>query len=186
MLKKIVICTALISCFLCFADDFNYETLKNPSKEIAVIDFKDGSGDIGLEPLHKTLFEDHSNAKYFIFPYIIRLSGKYFCQIRFGTSQCLVTDLFLVFKSGKEIKITLRSKRFDDQYGETKFHFVYSSLPLQDYINYFIKDMPIAIKFKKKDSSQVFLLDFLEGWKKSFNLMKPFFKLDNEVQVKFQ
>ena len=32
MLKKIVICIALISCFLCFADDFNYELLKNPSK----------------------------------------------------------------------------------------------------------------------------------------------------------
>ena len=186
MLKKIVICIALISCCFCFADDFNYELLKNPSKEIAVIDFKDGSGDIGLEPLHKTIITDVNDAKFFIFPYIIRLNGKYNCQIRFGTSACFVTDLFLVFKSGKEIKVTLRPKRFDSKYGETNFHFVYSSLPLQDYINYFVKDMPVAIKFKKEGSEQIFRMNFHEGWKKSFDAMKPFFKLDKEVQMQFR
>ncbi|MBO5838090.1 MAG: hypothetical protein J6R06_00245 [Bacteroidales bacterium] len=184
MLKKIVVCIALISCFLCFADDFNYELLKNPSKEIGVTNFK--SGNIGLEPLHKTIITDFNNEKYFIFPYIIRFDGKYYCQIRFGILQCLITDLFIVFKSGKEIKITLRPKRFDEQYGETNFHFVYSTLPLQDYINYFVKDMPVAIKFKKEGSKQIFRMNFHEGWKKSFDLMKPFFKLDNEVQVQFR
>ena len=184
MLKKIVVCIALISCFLCFAGDFNYELLKNPPKEIGITNFEGGI--IGLEPLHKTIITDFNNEKYFIFPYIIRLNGKYNCQIRFGTSACFVTDLFLVFKSGKEIKITLRSKRFDDQYGETKFHFVYSYLSLQDYINYFIKDMPVAIKFKKEGSKQIFRMNFHEGWKESFDLMKPFFTLDNEVQVQFR
>ena len=184
MLKKIVTIAALFVCCLCFADGFDHEALKNPSKEIAIIDFKDG--DIALEPLHKTIVTDVNDAKFFIFPYIIRLNGKYNCQIRFGTSACFVTDLFLVFKSGKEIKVTLRPKRFDSKYGETNFHFVYSSLPLQDYINYFVKDMPVAIKFKKEGSEQIFRMNFHEGWKKSFDLMKPFFKLDNEVQVQFR
>ena len=98
----------------------------------------------------------------------------------------MVTDLFLVFKSGKEIKITLRPKRFDEQYGETKFHFVYSALQLQDYINYFVKDMPVAVKFKKEGSELIFRMNFHKGWKKSFDLMKPFFKLDKEVQVQFR
>ena len=185
-MKKIFAIVSLFVCCLCFADGFNYEVLKKPSKEIAVIELKGGSGNIGLEPLPKTIITDFNNEEYFIFPYIIRLNGKYNCQIRFGTSACFVTDLFLVFKSGKEIKVTLRPKRYDDQYGETKFHFVYSALPLQDYINYFVKDMPVAIKFKKEGSKQIFQLDFHEGWKKSFDLMKPFFKLDNEVQVQFR
>ena len=84
------------------------------------------------------------------------------------------------------MKFILSRKGFDSKYGETNFHFVYSSLPLQDYINYFVKDMPVAIKFKKEGSKQIFQLDFHEGWKKSFDLMKPFFKLDNEVQVQFR
>ena len=46
MKKLFISLSALFVCSLCFADDFNYELLKNPSKEIAVIDFKDGSGDI--------------------------------------------------------------------------------------------------------------------------------------------
>ena len=79
--------------------------------------------------------------------------------------------MFIVFKSGKEIKITLRPKRFDEQYGETNFHFVYSTLPLQDYINYFVKDMPVAIKFKKEGSKQIFRMNFHEGWKKSFGIL---------------
>ena len=91
------------------------------------------------------------------------------------------------FKSGNIVKLDIKPKTFSSKDGNTVFYFIVCELSLQKYIDYFVKDMPTAIRVKIPQlGKSVFEINVDAPWKKSFDAMKPFFKLDNEVQVKFQ
>ena len=185
MLKKIVTVVALIVCGLCFADGFDYETLKNPPANIQFIDYKDG--DVCYMPKERMIIPSLSKIDFMFFPNIIRISGNHKCQIRFASSVGHATEFFIKFKSGNIVKLDIKPKTFSSKDGNTVFYFIVCELSLQKYIDYFVKDMPTAIRVKIPQLGEsVFEINVDAPWKKSFDAMKPFFKLDNEVQVQFR
>lgn len=182
MLKKIVICISLISCFLCFADDFNYELLKNPPANIQFIDYKDG--DVCYVP-KKVIYTETSNiGTVSMYPRIMRLSGKLKIQVLFISDKGHAKKIYIKHKGNfVELKITAPNKNPD----KDKIFWVRCEIPIDEYIEYFIKNFPSDLRFNVPQISKFTLeTDIPEGWKKSFDAMKPFFKLDNEVQVQFR
>lgn len=185
MKKLFISLLALLVCSLCFADGFNYETLKNPPANIQFIDYKDGN----VCYMHKArmIVPSLSRVDFMLFPNIIRISGQHKCQIRFASSIGYASEFSIKFKTGKIVKLNIKPKTFSSKDGNIVFYFIVCELPLQEYINYFVKDMPVAIRVKipalDKSTCEI-TID--EPWRKSFDAMKPFFKLDNEVQVQFR
>ena len=183
MLKKIVICIALISCFLCFADDFNYETLKNPPKEVDCFDWQDGTSDLGWIPHSLTKIDAGKNGIFYCYPRIVRLSGKYKCQIRIHSSINYPKEIMFKYITGKTFVVPVKSKGTEKHNYGISFY-VTCELSSKVFVTNFIKEKPSHIVLNI--DSNKYELSFFDGWKKSFDLMKPFFKLDNAVQVQFR
>ena len=185
MKKFLTTIWATFTCCLCFADRLNCETLKNPPANIQFIDYKDG--DVCYMPKERMIIPSLSKIDFMFFSNIIRISGKHKYQIRFASSVGYATEFFIKFKSGSIVKLDIKPKTFSSKDGNVIFYFIVCELSLQKYIDYFVKDMPTAIRVKIPQlGKSVFEINVDAPWKKSFDAMKPFFKLDNEVQVKFQ
>ena len=184
MLKKIVICIALISCFLCFADDFNYELLKNPPANIEFIDYQDG--DVCYIP-KKVIYTETSNiGTVSMYPRIIRLAGKLKIQIIFISDKGHANKIYIKHK-GNFVELKITGVRESPHKRLEKILWVICEVTFNEYVEYFIKNFPSDLRFNVPQISKFTLeTDIPEGWKKSFDAMKPFFKLDNEVQIKFQ
>ena len=182
MLKKIFACAALISCYLCLADGFNYETLKNPPSNIQFIDYKDG--DVCYLPKQVVYTETSNIGTVSMHPRIIRLSGKLKVQIIFISDKGHAKKIYIKHKGNfVELKITAPNKNPD----KDKIFWVRCEIPIDEYIEYFIKNFPSDLRFNVPQISKFTLeTDIPNGWKKSFDAMKPFFNLDNEVQMQFR
>ena len=187
MLKKIFVYAALIACCTCFAGGFNYETLKNPPANIFHAKTDSGSL-VWMSKKYYSVRLPQYNCMVFFLSRIIQKDGKASCQIIFSNNREPISELFIKFKEGKIIPIrNLKSDIVQEDDNQNYYRFV-GNISVQEYIDYFVKNMPVAILFKMPKTSSDSKLEILmdKNWANAFNDMKPFFKLDNEVQVKFQ
>ena len=185
MLKKIVTVIALISCCLCFADGFNYEALKNPPKGIKVDRFDDGDIIWRINKIIAVIPEE-IKTEFYVGPRILKDKGKLFIQILFWNDKGITERLSFTTTDGKKITIPIKKNDTFEEGGKTFFRFV-GELPLNQYIDFFVKTSPRFVEFKvPKIHSNAIQAELTDNWKQSFELFKQFFKLDNEVQVQFR
>ena len=187
MLKKIFVCVALITCCTCFAGGFNFETLKNPPSNILHVKTDSGSL-IWMSKKYYSVKLPQYNCMVFFLSRIIQKDGKPSCQVIFSNNREPISELFIKFKNGKTIPICkLKSDIVQEDDNQNYYRFV-GELSVQEYIDCFVKKMPATILFKMPKTSTDSKLEILmdKNWINSFNDMKPFFKLDNEVQVQFR
>ena len=185
MLKKIFVCIALAVCCICFANGFNQESLKNPPKGFDVVKYSDG--DIIWRPtLFVRVIPPEIKTELYLGPRIFQDRGRLRIQIQFWNDKGTTERLSFTTINGNKIVVPIvkndiievRNKKFFRAIGE---------LPLNKYIDYFVKTSPQFVEFKvPKIHPNTIQAELTDNWKQSFELFKQFFKLDNEVQVKFQ
>ena len=184
MKKLFISLSALFVCSLCFADGFNYETLKNPPANIQFIDYKDG--DVCYLPKQVVYTETSNIGTVSMHPRIIRLSGKLKVQIIFISDKGHAKKIYIKHK-GIFVELKIAGVRESPLKRLGKMYWVICELPIEKYVEYFIKNFPSDLRFNVPQISKFTLeTDIPKSWKKSFDAMKPFFKLDNEVQVQFR
>ena len=184
MKKILTTIWATFTCCLCFADGFNYETLKNPPANIQFIDYQDG--DVCYVP-KKVIYTETSNiGTVSMYPRIMRLSGKLKIQVLFISDKGHAKKIYIKHK-GNFVELKITGVRESPHKRLEKILWVICEVTFNEYVEYFIKNFPSDLRFNVPQISKFTLeTDIPEDWKKSFDTIKPFFKLDNEVQVKFQ
>ena len=184
MLKKIVTIAALFFCCICFADGFNQEALKNPPANIQFIDYKDG--DVCYIPKAVIYTETSNIGTLSMYPRIIRLSGVLKIQILFISDKGHAKKIYIKHK-GNFVELKIAGVRESPHKRLGKIYWVICELPIEKYVEYFIKNFPPDLRFNVPQIDKSTLeVEIPKDWKDSFDAMKPFFKLDNEVQIRFQ
>ena len=185
MLKKIFACVALIACCTCFADGFNYETLKNPPQGIKVVKYDDGDIIWRIEKIIN-IIPPEIKTEFYVGPRIFQDRGTLRIQILFWNDKGVIEKLSFTTTDGKKITIPIKKNDTFEERGKV-FFIAAGELTLNQYIDYFVKTSPRFVEFKiPKVDSKTLQAELTDNWKQSFELFKKFFKLDNEVQVKFQ
>ncbi len=185
MKRLLVTIVALFVCCLCFADGFNYEALKKPPKGIKVVRFDDGDIIWRINKIIAVIPEE-IKTEFYVGPRILKDKGKLFIQILFWNDKGITERLSFTTTDGKKITIPIKKNDTFEEGGKTFFRFV-GELPLNQYIDFFVKTSPRFVEFKiPKVDSKTLQAELTDNWKQSFELFKKFFKLDNEVQVQFR
>ena len=185
MLKKIFTIAALFFCCICFADGFNYEALKNPPPEIKVIKYDDGDIIWRIEKIIN-IIPPEIKTEFYVGPRIFQDRGALRIQILFWNDKGVIDKLSFTTTDGKKITIPIKKNDTFEERGKVFFRAV-GELPLNQYIDYFVKTSPRFVEFKvPKIHSNAIQAELTDNWKQSFELFKKFFKLDNEVQVQFR
>ena len=185
MLKKIVTVIALSACYLCFANGFNQESLKNPPPGFDVVKYDDG--DIIWRPtLFVHVIPPEIKTDLYLGPRIFQDRGRLRIQIQFWNDKGVTERLSFTTIDRKKIAIPIKKNDIIEVRNKKYFRTI-GELPLNQYIDYFVKTSPRFVEFKiPKVDSKTLQAELTENWKQLFELFKQFFKLDNEVQVKFQ
>ena len=185
MKKLFISLLALFVCSLCFANGFNQESLKNPPKGIKVARFDDGDIIWRINKIIAVIPEE-IKTEFYVGPRIFQDRGTLRIQILFWNDKGITERLSFTTTDGKKITIPIKKNDTFEEGGKTFFRFV-GELPLNQYIDYFVKTSPRFVEFKvPKIHSNVIQAELTDNWKQSFELFKQFFKLDKEVQVQFR
>lgn len=142
MKKLFISLLALLVCSLCFADGFNNEALKNPPKSIKhEIKQATGSHFWYSNPLHSYQVKEYKCEVAFFSRIVQKTNGIRLCQIIFENNKAEIKEIHIKFKDGRIVSIsTKNSGIYKDENGIDHYYFT-GELPLQKYIDYFVKDM---------------------------------------------
>ena len=185
MKRLLVTIFALAVCCICFANGFNQESLKNPPKGFDVVKYNDG--DIIWRPtLFVHVIPSEIKTDIYLGPRIFQDRGRLRIQIQFWNDKGVTERLSFTTIDRKKIAIPIK-KNDSIEVRNKKYFRTIGELPLNQYIDYFVKTSPRFVEFKvPKIHSNVIQAELTDNWKQSFELFKKFFKLDNEVQVQFR
>lgn len=188
MLKKIFTFIALLICSLCFADGFNCEALENPPASIRhEIKRATGSHFWYSNPLHSYQLQEYKCEVAFFSRIIQKTNGTRLCQIVFENNKAEIKEIHIKFKDGKIVSIPKKNAGvYKDEKGVEHYYFT-GELPVQQYINYFVKDMPqfVLASIPKLFNGKI-ELPIQKEWLQAFSNMKILFVISNEVQIRFQ
>lgn len=187
-MKKIFIVVILLACCICFAGEFNQGLLKNPPQNIVVNCFDDGDVLFYPKASAEAIYSD-LNLTISIGPRILKVASKNITQIVFFCNAEYPAKIIFKYPSTTyTFELPLKNARRNTFFVKgQKFYRLVLDLNTSSYIKNFIHKVPnyYQVKLPSLDRNT---LEFpiIKEWQDAFDAMKPFFKLDNAVQVQFR